>query len=74
MQQLLKPVCLELVYCNKSHCNEKPVHHNEEEPLLAATRKSLCSKEDPAQPKVNNFLKADIISDMFIACTSNMML
>ena len=73
IQQLLKPVRLELVRRNKSHCSEKPVYHNEEEPLLAATRKSLRSYEFPAQPKVNNFLKADI-SDMLIACTSNMML
>ena len=29
--QLLKPVCLEPVLCNKrSHCSEKPVHRNEE--------------------------------------------
>ena len=29
--QLLKPVSLEPVLCNKrSHCNEKPVHRNEE--------------------------------------------
>ena len=29
--QLLKPVCLEPMLCNKrSHCHEKPVHHNEE--------------------------------------------
>ena len=40
--QLLKPVCLEPVLCNKrSHRNEKPVHRNEEEPLLTATRGSL---------------------------------
>ena len=29
--QLLKPASLEPVLCNKrSHCNEKPTHHNEE--------------------------------------------
>ena len=29
--QLLKPAWLEPVLCNKgSHCNEKPMHHNEE--------------------------------------------
>ena len=29
--QLLKPARLELVPCSKrSHCNEKPAHHNEE--------------------------------------------
>ena len=31
MLQLLKPVCLEPVLHNKRrHCNEKPVHRNEE--------------------------------------------
>ena len=36
--QLLKPVCLEPMLCNKrSHCNEKPTHCN----------------EDPTQPKIN---------------------
>ena len=31
MPQLLKPVRLEPVLCNKrSHCNEKPTHHNKE--------------------------------------------
>jgi len=40
--QLLKPAFLELVVHNKrTHGNEKPTHHNEEQPLLAATRESL---------------------------------
>ena len=40
--QLLKPVHLEPVLHNKrSHCNEKPMHRNKEEPPLAATRESL---------------------------------
>ena len=44
--QLLKPVCLEPVLRNKrSHHNEKPVHHNEEQPLLAAT-KTQCSQKE----------------------------
>ena len=31
MLQLLRPVCLEPVLCKKrSHCNEKPMHNNEE--------------------------------------------
>ena len=35
-------MCLEPVLRNKrSHRNEKPVHHNKEEPPLAATRESL---------------------------------
>ena len=54
--QLLKPVCLEPVLCNKrSHHNEKPTHLNEEEPLLAATRESLraATKTQHSQ-KINN--------------------
>ena len=47
--RLLKPACLEPVLRNKrSHRNEKPAHHNEEEPPLAVTReKPTCSNEDP---------------------------
>ena len=38
----LKPTRLEAMLCNKrSHCNEKPVHHNKEQPLLATTKESL---------------------------------
>ena len=41
MPQLLKPAHLEPVLRNKrSHCNEKPAHHNEEQPPLATTRES----------------------------------
>ena len=41
MLQLLKPVCLEPVLCNKrNHRNEKPTHRNEEWPPLTATRES----------------------------------
>ena len=36
---------LEPVLCNRSH-------HNEESPPLSATRKSLSSNKDPAQPKI----------------------
>ena len=40
--QLLKPVRLEPMLCNKRrHYNEKPAHCNEEEPPLATTRESL---------------------------------
>ena len=39
--QLLKPVCQELMLCNKrSHGNEKPAHCSEEEPLFASSRES----------------------------------
>ena len=41
MPQLLKLARLELMLRNKrSHLNEKPVHSNEEEPPLAATREN----------------------------------
>ena len=55
MPQLLKLSCLEPELWSKgSHCNEKPVHHDEEEPLLAATReKSTHSNQDPVEPKIN---------------------
>ena len=40
--QLLKLVCLEPVLRNeRSHHNEKPTHHTEEWPPLAATRESV---------------------------------
>ena len=35
----------------KSQHDEKPVHHSEEKPVLAAARESPHSNEDPAQPK-----------------------
>ena len=39
--QLLKPVHVEPVLCNKRrHCNKKPVHHKEEQPQLTTTRES----------------------------------
>ena len=39
--QLLKPAHLEPVLCNKrSHCNEKPMHRNEEQPPLTSIRES----------------------------------
>ena len=43
--QLLKPMCLEPVLCNKrSHLNEKPKHQSEEQILLATARKSQQHK------------------------------
>ena len=52
--QLLKPRCLEPVLHNKrSHCDEKLTHRHKEQPLLSATRETLYSNEDPAQPKIN---------------------
>ena len=42
---------LEPVLCHKrSHRNEKPEHHNQEQPPLPATR---ATRESPAQPKLN---------------------
>ena len=57
--QLPKPVHLEPVLCNKrSHRNEKPMHHNEEQPLLAATRESLCTamKTQQSQKWMNEWM------------------
>ena len=40
--QLLKPMRLEPVLCNRStRCNEKLTHHNEEDPPLITARESL---------------------------------
>ena len=58
--QLRKPTCLEPVLCNKrSHHNEKPAHRNEEYPLLAATRESLCAaaKTHTAKKKKTHVLQ-----------------
>ena len=45
---------LEPVPCNKrSHCSEKPVCHNKEQPLLASTRESAC-KATKTQHSQNN--------------------
>ena len=41
--ELLEPTCLEPVPDKRSHCNKKPVYHNEEWPLLTAARESLCA-------------------------------
>lgn len=42
---------LELVLYNKrSHCKRSPHTTTREQPLLAATRKSLWNNEDPVQP------------------------
>ena len=39
--QLLKPACLEPVLCNKrSHCSEKPAHHNDSSPCLPELEKA----------------------------------
>ena len=48
----LKPMCPGPVLHKKTHCHEKPVHRNEEQPPLATTRESPHSNEDTIQPKV----------------------
>ena len=55
MPQLLKPVCLEPMFCHKRHhCNEKLVYCNKEWPLLTATREGmLITTSDPMHPKIN---------------------
>ena len=41
MLQLLESGCLEpVLHSKRSHCKEKPVHHNEEKPPLSATREN----------------------------------
>ena len=53
--QLLKPLNLETVLCNKrSHRNEKPMQHKEEEPLLSRTRENpRAAVMTQCNPKVN---------------------
>ena len=59
--QLLKPVRLEPMLRNKRSCrSEKPAHHNQEWPLLTATResqcaamKTQCSKNKPNKQKTS---------------------
>ena len=61
MLQLLKSTYLEPVLCNKrSHLNEKPTHHNAEQPLLSSTRESrmkATKTERPAQLKIKQVNK-----------------
>ena len=53
MLQQLKPTHPRSALSNKrSHHNEKPGYHNEEEPALATAReKPTHSNKDPTQPK-----------------------
>ena len=48
-----KPAHLDGAYAPQqgSHCNEKPVHHNEGEAPLTTTRESVHSSKDPVNPK-----------------------
>ena len=52
MPQLLKPMHIEpVLHSKRSHLSEKPAHHNEESPLLSATRESprTVTKTQPSQ-------------------------
>ena len=47
--QLLKPVCLEPVLCNKrSHCSEKPTHHSQEYPCPPQLEKACAKQHRPS--------------------------
>ena len=47
------PRAQEPVLLNKrSHCDEKPTHHNKEQCLRAKTRELVCSNKDSAQSKI----------------------
>ena len=49
-----KPVHLEPVLCNKrSHSEKTPMHGNEEQPPLAATRGSLCAPKRAQSNQIN---------------------
>ncbi|XP_054942747.1 cation channel sperm-associated protein 3 isoform X2 [Physeter macrocephalus] len=72
MLQLLKPTQLEVCALQwEGHCNEKPVHCNEESPLLTATRESPCTamKTRRSQKRKDTqcqaFVKRVIMSRLF---------
>ena len=50
--QLLKPVSPRAPVCNKRSHNSKSMHNNRVAARLAATRESLYSNKDPAQPNI----------------------
>ena len=53
--QLLKPTHLEPASHNKRNdCNEKPVHDNRQQPLLAAARESWCIATKTQGGQINN--------------------
>ena len=41
----------------RSHCNEKPSHCHEEQPLLTTAREKPMEQQDPAQPTINKCIK-----------------
>jgi len=45
-----EPMC----HNKRSHCNEKPTRSKQEGPPLTALEKSLCSNQDPAEPKTKH--------------------
>ena len=62
--QLLKATCLESVLCNmRKHCNEKPEHLNEEQPLLNETRESPCkARKTRAAKKIKYMIKKNFFN------------
>ena len=50
--QLLKPVSLEPVLCNREATTTRPVHCNEEQSLLIATRESPHTAETQHNQKL----------------------
>ena len=55
--QIVKPAGLEPMLCNKrSHDNEKPAHHNEEQPPLPQLEKACMQQQRPNADK-NKFKK-----------------
>ena len=43
---------LEPVVCNKrTHCNEKPAHHNQSRPLLSTAREKPAQQQGPSAAK-----------------------
>ena len=42
-----------MLHKKRSHCNEKPSHHNQRRvPALCNQRKPKCTDEEPVQPKI----------------------
>ena len=60
--QLLKPMNLEPVLCNKRSITVRsPRAPTREKPLPSASGESLCSNEDPAKPKQINKVHAPLL-------------
>ena len=70
---LLKPACIKLMLPKRSHRNEKPVHPNKEQPLLAATRESPhpAAKTQLSQKYVNKLKKKKEIDNLNSSISRN---